>query len=80
VGGVSTDGAFFTPSDAVGCPEIYDPKAKAFSLLQDQCGTWGAGAYPATGTWEGIGTVFTKGYTVPTEDQDALGFVGSGPT
>lgn len=82
VGGVPLDGIFQLPQseDEFSCPELYEPESRSFTLLQGQCGTWGAGANPASSSWPNVGAVFLKGFTVDQEPQDAVGFVGVGPT
>ena len=79
VGGIAQDSPLTTPRDAVGCPEVYDPISETFSLLADQCGTWGAGAYPSIGAHPDVGAVLLEGYTIAEDPQDAVGFLGVGP-
>ncbi len=79
VGGVESDGVFLFPDVEVGCPEIYDPVNATFTELSSQCGSWGAGAYPAVSSWPTVGAAFVKGFTIDQEPQDAVGFVGVGP-
>lgn len=79
VGGTSADGPLSLPAGEVGCPELFDPATATFRVLQDQCGTWGAGSSPGFASWPGEGAVLLKGYTTEQAPQDAIGFVGLGP-
>ncbi|MBA2320251.1 MAG: hypothetical protein H0V89_03760, partial [Deltaproteobacteria bacterium] len=79
VGGASQDGVYQLPDGEVGCPEVYTPGNQRFARLDDQCGSWGAGAAPPVAQWPGLGTVLLKGYTVQEDPQDAVGFLGAAP-
>ncbi len=79
VGGTASDGVLLLPDLEVECPEVYNPQSGSFTLLDDQCGSWGAGAAPPVARWPGLGTVLLKGYTQNAEPQDAVGFLGDEP-